>query len=72
MFKRFKLWLIDKFLPAWAVDTIFRDNATLRKRNDELRAEIQALNAYINGMQRALHEVGRMKGVMKVERVRDD
>lgn len=72
VFKRFKRWLVDHFLPGWAVDTILRDNATLRDRNAELRAEVKALNAYINGMQRAMHDMARAKVVMPVERVRDD
>ena len=60
MIKRFKRWLCERFLPSWAVDTLMRDNEHLRQTVAEQRAEINALNAYINGMQRALHEVGRM------------
>jgi hypothetical protein len=60
MIKRFKRWLCERFLPSWAADTLARDNEHLRQMVAEQRAEINALNAYINGMQRALHEVGRM------------
>lgn len=60
MIKRFKRWLCERFLPAWAVDTLKRDNEHLRQVVTEQRAEINALNAYINGMQRALRECGRM------------
>ena len=72
MFKRFRTWLVSRFLPAWAVDTLKRDNERLTIRNNELRAEVKALNAYINGMQRAMHDMARAKVVMPVERVRDD
>jgi hypothetical protein len=48
-----------RYLPTWAVDTVQRDNDRLTREVRELKAENQALTAYINGMQRALHDVGR-------------
>ena len=42
-----------RFLPAWAKETVDEENKALRQRNQELKAEISRLNAYISGLEYA-------------------
>lgn len=42
-----------RFLPAWAKETVYEENKALRQRNQELKAEISRLNAYISGLEYA-------------------
>ena len=42
-----------RFLPAWAKETVYEENKALRQRNQELKAEISRLNAYIGGLEYA-------------------
>lgn len=50
MMKKFKAWLVQRFLPAYAKQTILRENEQLKQQITELRAEIDRLNSYIDGM----------------------
>ena len=52
--RRFKTWLLERFLPAWAKDSVYRENEALRAELDQKRNEIRVLNAYIDGMEMAL------------------
>ena len=56
---RFKKWLLETFLPAWAKDTVYRENHVLRADLDELEQEINELNAYIDGLETALRSTRR-------------
>lgn len=49
-----KKWLINNFLPMWAKETVFAENKTLRKRNQQLEQEIAVLKAKIYGMETAM------------------
>ena len=48
---RFRSWLVLRFLPTWAKETVFKENEELRQRNLELKSEIYRLKAYINGLE---------------------
>ena len=49
--RKLKNWLMLRFLPAWAKESVYRENGELRRRNSELKAEIARLNAYIDGLE---------------------
>ena len=51
--KRFKQWLYNRFLPAWCKDDLMSVNQRLSKVIVEQRAEIDRLNAYIEGFETA-------------------
>lgn len=50
MVKRIKTWLLDRFLPMWAKETVLSDNRKLQQQVAELEAELEKKNAYINGL----------------------
>ena len=52
--RRFRKWLLERFLPAWAKDSVYQENKTLLAKVSEQKQEIRALNAYIDGMETAL------------------
>lgn len=45
-----KRWLIDRFLPMWAKETVLRDNRALYRENRRLSARIRELESYIRGV----------------------
>lgn len=49
--RKFKRWLIEHFLPAWAKETILKENEELRQSVAELRQQVTELNSYIDGLQ---------------------
>ena len=48
--KRIKEWFLNRFLPMWAKETVFKENKTLRKENERLHNELARKNAYIDGI----------------------
>lgn len=58
--RRFQQWLLERFLPAWAKDSVYRENRLLRAKLDERDQEIRELNAYIDGMETALRSARRI------------
>lgn len=58
--RRFQQWLLERFLPAWAKDSIYRENRLLRAKLDERDQEIRELNAYIDGLETALRSMRRI------------
>lgn len=51
---RFKRWLCQRFLPAWAVDSLQAENKRLRTQLLEARAQAAKLEAYIEGLEAGL------------------
>lgn len=49
-----KKWLIDRFLPMWAKETVLRDNRLLRAENEFLRQQNRELERYIQGIRLGL------------------
>lgn len=58
--RRFKRWLLERFLPAWAKDSVYRENAALRAKLDEMAHEARELEAYIDGLKTALRSMRRI------------
>lgn len=58
--RRFRIWLLDRFLPAWAKDSVYRENAALRDKLERQEQEIRRLNAYIDGLEAGLRSMRRI------------
>lgn len=58
--RRFRIWLLERFLPAWAKDSVYQENKLLRAKLDERAQEIRELNAYIDGLETALRSMRRI------------
>lgn len=58
--RRFKRWLLERFLPAWAKDTVYRENQILRAKLDDRDREIREQNACIDGLETALRSMRRI------------
>ena len=46
-----KRWLVDRFLPMWAKETVLADNRRLMAENRKLRQENREQQAYIQGLE---------------------
>ena len=46
-----KKWLIDRYLPMWAKESVLKENRDLWAENESLRQRIRELEAYVQGMQ---------------------
>ena len=57
--KRIKKWLVNR-APIWARASLQNDIMTLEAENQLLRAEIDRLNAYIQGLQFATRALRRI------------
>lgn len=49
--RKFKRWLIERFLPMWAKETLLKENEALRQSVAELQQQISELNSYIDGLE---------------------
>lgn len=58
--KKLKQWLYTRFLPAWCMDKLTRDNKKLLQTVEEQQREIDRLNAYINGIHRGMRRQPRI------------
>lgn len=48
--KKIKEWLINRFLPMWAKETVLADNRRLKHEVERLETENDRLRAYVDGM----------------------
>lgn len=55
-----KKWLIDRFLPMWAKETVLAENRHLRQENRRLQDNLRQQEAYIQGVQAGLRAVKRI------------
>lgn len=58
--KRLKAWLWERFLPAWAKDSVYRENRALREKLAAQAQELRELEAYVDGLETALRSVRRI------------
>lgn len=58
--KQVKTWLLERFLPAWAKDSVYRENKALLAKLERQSQEIRELHAYIDGLEAGLHALRRV------------
>jgi hypothetical protein len=58
--KKFKNWLINRFLPMWAKETVLRELRSTPEENEVLRHKIAELEAYIQGMHNGMKNQRRI------------
>lgn len=58
--RRFRKWLLEKFLPAWAKDSVYAENKRLLAQLERQAQEMRELNAYIDGLETALCSMRRI------------
>ncbi len=52
-----KHWLLDRFLPMWAKETVLADNRRLQQEILRLSRRVRELECYIRGVQRVCPRV---------------
>ena len=57
-----KNYLVNKFLPMWAKETVLRENRLLRQENLALQQEVDRLDAYARGLRTGLRGAYRSRG----------
>ena len=58
--RKFRSWLINKFLPAWAKESAVAEIRRLEAENDRLEGDIERMNAYIDGLERGIRAQRRI------------
>ena len=58
--KKLREYLINRFLPAWCREELLEENKKLRQKVERQAAEIDRLNAYIDGVSDALRRQPRI------------
>lgn len=56
-----KKWMIDRFLPMWAKETVLKENRQLRRQIAQLNRKLQEANAYIQGIHVGLRGSKRIR-----------
>lgn len=51
--KKLKNWLLLRFLPVWAKESVYQENQKLKQKITSQQNEIDRLNAYISGLEYA-------------------
>lgn len=58
--RRFRKWLLEKFLPAWAKDSVYAENKRLLAQLERQAQDMRELDAYIDGLETALRSMRRI------------
>lgn len=58
--RKFKHWLIERFLPVYLKEELLKENERLREKNREQEIYIRQLNAYIDGLELGLRSQRRI------------
>ena len=58
--RKFRKWLLEKFLPAWAKDSVYAENKRLLAQLERQAQDMRELNAYIDGLETALRTMRRI------------
>ena len=51
---RIKKWFLERFLPMWAKETVFKDNRRLLLQLRQAQQENERLRAYIKGLRQGV------------------
>ena len=54
MIKKFRHWLIERFLPVYLRESLLEENRKLEEENKKLAARVDRLNAYIEGLENGI------------------
>lgn len=57
---KFKTWLLERFLPAWAKESVYQDNKKLLAQLERQQQELRELHAYIDGLEAGLRALRRV------------
>lgn len=57
---RFKKWLVDRYLPAYAREVLMEENERLRKELDATRSELREMQHYAAGLEYAVRHLPAM------------
>lgn len=60
MIKRIKNWLVNRFLPMWAKETVLADNKRLVREIEDLQRELNKKTAYIAGLESGIRAQRRI------------
>lgn len=52
-----KKWLIERFLPMWAKESVLRENRALRRQVRALEQALETQRAYIRGLEKGVRNV---------------
>lgn len=55
-----KRWILEKFLPMWAKETVLADNRELSRQIKALRQENKELSAYLRGLETGIRSGRRV------------
>lgn len=58
--KKIKKWLINRFLPAWAKETLLKEQEQLLRENAALKAKLKEQEAYIDGLEMGIRNQRRI------------
>lgn len=51
-----KKWLLERFLPMWAKETVQKENRRLKEEREELFQKLREKDAYIKGVHKTLRD----------------
>lgn len=51
---KLKNWLVLQFLPVWAKERVWKENAELKSKIEQQRQKIERMQAYIDGLEYAM------------------
>ena len=57
-----KKWLLERFFPMWAKETVFADNRRLHRENRALQQKVKLLESYIDGIETGLRAARKVSG----------
>lgn len=49
-----KKWLLERFLPMWAKETVQKENRRLKEENEALSQKLREKEAYIKGIHKGM------------------
>lgn len=56
-----KKWLVERFLPMWAKESVLRDNRQLKRQLRLLQQELEEMKAYVRGLESGIRAGKRVQ-----------